>query len=416
MANPDRLTGLDASFLALEKGGAHMHVGSVLVFDGEAPPYDELRRADREPPAPGPPLPPEARVPAARAGAPGVGRRPALQRRLPRPPHRAAGARRRAASCGSSPAACSPSARPLQAAVGDLARRPRRRGPLRARLQDAPRAGRRHLRRRHHDRAVRPRARPARARARPGAGTRGPEPSGSGAVRRRGDRARVGRRSTPRAPRPARSPTPREAAGSAAHASPGSRRWPPPGWAARPRARSTRASARTGASPGWRPTSSRFKAIKGALGGTVNDVVLDGRGRRAARAPDAPRARPRGAVELKAMVPVSVRAEDERGDARQPGGRDLRAAAGRPRGPARALPGRPRGARRPEGVGAGDRRRDADAARRLRGARRCSTRPRGCRRASGSSTSPSPTCPARSSRSTCSAAGCARSTRRCRWC
>ena len=42
MANPDRLSGLDASFLALEKGGAHMHVGSVLVFEGEAPPYDDL--------------------------------------------------------------------------------------------------------------------------------------------------------------------------------------------------------------------------------------------------------------------------------------------------------------------------------------------------------------------------------------
>ena len=42
MANPDRLTGLDASFLALEKSGAHMHVGSVLVFDGEAPPYEDL--------------------------------------------------------------------------------------------------------------------------------------------------------------------------------------------------------------------------------------------------------------------------------------------------------------------------------------------------------------------------------------
>src|SRR4051812_1242520 len=41
MANPDRLTGLDASFLALEKNGAaHMHVGSVLVFEGPAPGYD----------------------------------------------------------------------------------------------------------------------------------------------------------------------------------------------------------------------------------------------------------------------------------------------------------------------------------------------------------------------------------------
>jgi hypothetical protein len=42
MANPDRLSGLDASFLALETDGAHMHVGSVLVFDGPAPAYEEL--------------------------------------------------------------------------------------------------------------------------------------------------------------------------------------------------------------------------------------------------------------------------------------------------------------------------------------------------------------------------------------
>ena len=42
MANPDRLTGLDASFLALESRGAHMHVGSVLVFDGDAPPYEDF--------------------------------------------------------------------------------------------------------------------------------------------------------------------------------------------------------------------------------------------------------------------------------------------------------------------------------------------------------------------------------------
>ncbi len=40
MANADRLTGLDASFLALEKDGAHMHVGSVLVFEGPTPDYD----------------------------------------------------------------------------------------------------------------------------------------------------------------------------------------------------------------------------------------------------------------------------------------------------------------------------------------------------------------------------------------
>src|SRR4051812_3347650 len=42
MANGDRLTGLDASFLALESAGAHMHVGSVLILDGPAPSYEDF--------------------------------------------------------------------------------------------------------------------------------------------------------------------------------------------------------------------------------------------------------------------------------------------------------------------------------------------------------------------------------------
>lgn len=43
MTNPDRLTGLDSAFLHLEANGtAHMHVASVMVFDGPAPTYDEL--------------------------------------------------------------------------------------------------------------------------------------------------------------------------------------------------------------------------------------------------------------------------------------------------------------------------------------------------------------------------------------
>jgi len=42
VANPDRLTGLDASFLHLERDSAHMHVGSCLVFEGEPPAYDDL--------------------------------------------------------------------------------------------------------------------------------------------------------------------------------------------------------------------------------------------------------------------------------------------------------------------------------------------------------------------------------------
>ncbi len=42
VSNPDRLSGLDASFLALEDAGSHMHVGSVILFDGPAPPYDDV--------------------------------------------------------------------------------------------------------------------------------------------------------------------------------------------------------------------------------------------------------------------------------------------------------------------------------------------------------------------------------------
>jgi WS/DGAT/MGAT family acyltransferase len=37
MASPDRLSPLDASFLHFEDAGAHMHVGSVALFEGRAP-------------------------------------------------------------------------------------------------------------------------------------------------------------------------------------------------------------------------------------------------------------------------------------------------------------------------------------------------------------------------------------------
>ena len=38
----DRLTALDASFLHLEDASSHMHVASVMLFEGDPPPYDEL--------------------------------------------------------------------------------------------------------------------------------------------------------------------------------------------------------------------------------------------------------------------------------------------------------------------------------------------------------------------------------------
>ena len=43
MANPDRLTALDSTFLHLEDHStAHMHVASVMVFEGRAPTHQEL--------------------------------------------------------------------------------------------------------------------------------------------------------------------------------------------------------------------------------------------------------------------------------------------------------------------------------------------------------------------------------------
>ncbi len=43
MGSGDRLTGLDSSFLHLEDGPAHMHVASTLVFEGPAPDYVDFR-------------------------------------------------------------------------------------------------------------------------------------------------------------------------------------------------------------------------------------------------------------------------------------------------------------------------------------------------------------------------------------
>ncbi len=43
MEMADRLTGLDSSFLHLERDGTHMHVASTTLFEGPAPPYLEFR-------------------------------------------------------------------------------------------------------------------------------------------------------------------------------------------------------------------------------------------------------------------------------------------------------------------------------------------------------------------------------------
>jgi diacylglycerol O-acyltransferase / wax synthase len=43
VANKDRLSGLDSSFLHMERDGAHMHVASTIIFEGPAPTHEEFR-------------------------------------------------------------------------------------------------------------------------------------------------------------------------------------------------------------------------------------------------------------------------------------------------------------------------------------------------------------------------------------
>jgi diacylglycerol O-acyltransferase len=40
---PDRLSGLDSSFLHMERAGAHMHVASTILFEGPPPSHEEFR-------------------------------------------------------------------------------------------------------------------------------------------------------------------------------------------------------------------------------------------------------------------------------------------------------------------------------------------------------------------------------------
>lgn len=43
VGNTDRLSGLDSSFLHMERDGAHMHVASTIIFEGPAPSHEDFR-------------------------------------------------------------------------------------------------------------------------------------------------------------------------------------------------------------------------------------------------------------------------------------------------------------------------------------------------------------------------------------
>ena len=69
-----RMSPLDASFLHLEDArDASMHIGSVTIFEGPPPPFDDVLEMVDGQAAAGPALPPEGAVRAARHGPPACG-------------------------------------------------------------------------------------------------------------------------------------------------------------------------------------------------------------------------------------------------------------------------------------------------------------------------------------------------------
>ena len=324
-------------------------------------------RADRAAPAPGPPLPPEARVPAARAGAAGVGRRPALQHRLPRAPHGAARSPPASTSCGGWRAASSPSSSTARSRCG-------RSGSSTASATTASRwCARRTTRWSTASRAstswpccststpTRRSATPARP------GTRAPSPAARRCSPTPSTDSPARRCRRPRPPR-ALLAAPREAAGQAARTLAGLASMAAAGLGGAPE---SPLNTRIGPHRRFAWVESdldRFKAVKNALGGTDQRRRARRRSRGALRAHLERRGRDPAGLELKAMVPVSVRAEDQRGAL---GNQVAAMYAPLPVGladPLERFRAVQRGARRPQVVGPGDRRRAAHPARRLRGA------------------------------------------------
>ena len=73
----DRLTSFDTSFLANEKANGHMAIGALLMFEGSAPERGGLPRPHPQPRAPAAAPAPAPALPAARARHPVLGRLPA---------------------------------------------------------------------------------------------------------------------------------------------------------------------------------------------------------------------------------------------------------------------------------------------------------------------------------------------------
>ena len=276
MSATEPLSPLDATFLELEEADltAHMHIGGVLVFDplpgGGTPTLTRLRRHLERAPRRAPALSPAALEP--HHGRPAlavVGARRALRHRRPRHPRRPAqaGRRARAARLGGRLLVAPP--RPRTAAVAHRPARGPRRRALGAGHQDAPLPGRRRRLGRRGHRAARRRAAPAAAQA-GAARAAGVEPHAPGAVRRLAGPADGRHRGGRRRRAPSRGAPPRRST--------------PPGRSSSCCVRdelvaAPKTSLNVPLSEHRRLAVTEvpleeLKAIKRALGGTVNDVVL----------------------------------------------------------------------------------------------------------------------------------------------
>ena len=68
------MSSIDSSFLHVENDVTPMHIGSVSLFEGPAPPFSELKEMVAGKLDLVPALPPEGPLRPARRGHPGVGR------------------------------------------------------------------------------------------------------------------------------------------------------------------------------------------------------------------------------------------------------------------------------------------------------------------------------------------------------
>ena len=291
-----------------------MHVASTTLFEGPAPSYQEFYDHIESRLHLVPRFRQKLRFVPVRPGPPGVGRRPSLQPRLPRAPHGPARAGIRGAAAHTRRPRVLPAPRPLQAALGDVA------GGGRSRATASRSSARPTTAWSTASRAwTSPPSSSTPSRSRPtyphrSRGRRGPEPERRRAARRGAGRARDqpraemvrGARARLRGP-PGRPAAPwSDAVDGRRGVRP--RRHGRPGLAVQRRDRPLPALRRGARRP--RPTSSRSRTRSAAPSTTSCSRRSPAR----SGGTCAPAGTRRDELELRAMVPISVRAADEHGD------------------------------------------------------------------------------------------------------